>query len=490
MYTTVYPTAIPSRTNLPVWTDDVDDVEAIVVNDPVTELLACMTELGTLPSGSAASLAARLAVSLNDDGSLKSTLSPTFADLTLSGNLTVNGGNITSTTGALSFGNETLTTLGNVGFGAAHDANTKLKLTYSSAISTSYGQVIDYDFTGSGNLYGAHYGLKIDVQSTSTSAKNYGDLYGAYISAFDDSTSGCSNYNVRGLYVFADSDHATVPCYAAEFSATGLGVNYALYAAAANGSANYSFYGETGILFNTDGVRIGTNDTDHMIDEASNGAATADLYIGNKLIVVENSTPNLGATTIGDGGVTHYLAIAADGEIVLHGTARVTRHIYISPAILKLPAANYPSTGLVGLFPTLDYDAGATDESAYTEVEVPFRWDSSTDIEVEIAWTYEGSQDDGFVVWGIEYKGVKAGEAVTGAGTSITQKSAGTHTTGQMVRTTFSTKVLHGNIEADDDLGVRVYRHSSDGANDTLAVDAKLINVHLHMIMNKLGQPT
>jgi len=97
MYTTVYPTAIPNRTNLPVWVDDVDDVEALVVNDPVTELLACLTHLGTMPAGSAADLTTRLAVSLNDDGSLKSTLSPTFVDLTLSGDLAVNGNDITST---------------------------------------------------------------------------------------------------------------------------------------------------------------------------------------------------------------------------------------------------------------------------------------------------------------------------------------------------------------------------------------------------------
>ena len=83
MYTTVYPTDIPTRTSLPVYADDVDDVKAAVVNDPVSELIATQTELGKLPKGSCADLTARLAVSLADDGSLKTTLSPTFAGLTV-----------------------------------------------------------------------------------------------------------------------------------------------------------------------------------------------------------------------------------------------------------------------------------------------------------------------------------------------------------------------------------------------------------------------
>jgi len=89
-YDTNYLTTIPDLTDLPNYVDDVDDVEAKVVNDPKVELLACLTELGTLPKGSTASVKARLDVSLNDDGSLKSTLSPTFVNVSLT-NLTVSG---------------------------------------------------------------------------------------------------------------------------------------------------------------------------------------------------------------------------------------------------------------------------------------------------------------------------------------------------------------------------------------------------------------
>ena len=60
MYTTVYPTNIVTRTSLPVYVDDVDDVEAAVVNDPITELVAMQSEMGSLPKGTHASVKARL----------------------------------------------------------------------------------------------------------------------------------------------------------------------------------------------------------------------------------------------------------------------------------------------------------------------------------------------------------------------------------------------------------------------------------------------
>lgn len=66
-----YPTAIPDRTDIREVVDDVDDILAQDHNDPAAELIAALTELGTLPKGSAADVKTRLAISLNNDGSLK-----------------------------------------------------------------------------------------------------------------------------------------------------------------------------------------------------------------------------------------------------------------------------------------------------------------------------------------------------------------------------------------------------------------------------------
>jgi len=63
-----YPSAIKTFTTL---VDGVDDVLASHQNDPNAEITAVETELGTNPRGTAADVKARLAQSLNDDGTLK-----------------------------------------------------------------------------------------------------------------------------------------------------------------------------------------------------------------------------------------------------------------------------------------------------------------------------------------------------------------------------------------------------------------------------------
>lgn len=69
-YATAYPTAIPGYAELPIVTDYSDYYLAIYRNNPLAELLAALTALGTMPQGSAADLKTRLAQSLSDDGNL------------------------------------------------------------------------------------------------------------------------------------------------------------------------------------------------------------------------------------------------------------------------------------------------------------------------------------------------------------------------------------------------------------------------------------
>lgn len=175
----------------------------------------------------------------------------------------------------------------------------------------------------------------------------------------------------------------------------------------------------------------------------------------------------------------------AGGEITLLDTSRVINHLRIGAGNWKSGAAG-PTIGYEGVFVTLDFDAASDDEVFYT-VLVPFRWDSTTDIEFAVDWFYDGVQDNGTVCWGIEYKSIEAGEAVTGVGTTITKTSAGNHTTGQMVRTIFTSKILATNLNCCDSFGIRLYRDVSEG---TLTTDARGINSHFHFITNKLGKAT
>lgn len=86
----VYPAAIPSEVeDLPDRLDDIDWLFAARYNELKKELVAALTELGTDPAGNAVDLKTRLAISLDADGALITTLTPTFGALTLTNNLVV-----------------------------------------------------------------------------------------------------------------------------------------------------------------------------------------------------------------------------------------------------------------------------------------------------------------------------------------------------------------------------------------------------------------
>ena len=201
----------------------------------------------------------------------------------------------------------------------------------------------------------------------------------------------------------------------------------------------------------------------------------------------------IGGAHIGD--AINYTKIKSNGEINLYGTARIIRHLRIGAASWDR-GASAPSGSFEGVWATLDFDNSIDDEAHYTLI-IPYRWDSIVNIEFAVDWFYNGGanpgtvEDAGTVCWALEYKSIKAGELVTGTGITIAKTSAGNHSSDKMVRTIFTAKILASNLEAEDSLGLRLYRDVDGGGDvgDTLAVKARLINTHLHFVMNKLGQP-
>lgn len=226
----------------------------------------------------------------------------------------------------------------------------------------------------------------------------------------------------------------------------------------------------------------GGSEMELQITQASQGAGTADRS-PTTVVKIDNTK----STLVGDGGTTNYAKFASDGELGLHGTARVKRHTRVG-AGSWCGGTSAPTQGCEGAFMYLEFD-NSTDDEAYYVLPIPARWDDTTDIEFSLDWYYTGTQDNGTVCWALEYKSIKDGEAITGGTTTIAQTSTGTHTTGQMVRTTFTTKLLAANLERGDTIGLRVFR-DVDGGNDsgdTLAANARGINTHFRFIMNRLG---
>ena len=190
---------------------------------------------------------------------------------------------------------------------------------------------------------------------------------------------------------------------------------------------------------------------------------------------------------IGDVSGGNYLEIKSGGEINLHGTAKIERHLRVGAGSWS-GGASAPTQGFDDSFGYLEFDNSSDDDGFYTLI-VPWRWDTVTDVGFSVDWYYTGGQDNGTVCWAIDYKSIKAGEAVTGAGTIVAKTSAGTHTAGQMVRTVFTDKIPATDLEAGDTIGLKLFRDVDGGEDDgdTLATNARIINTHFHFTMDKLG---
>jgi len=191
---------------------------------------------------------------------------------------------------------------------------------------------------------------------------------------------------------------------------------------------------------------------------------------------------------IGDG--TNYTQFAADGEMTLHGTARVLRHIYIrSDTFKKVTGGSPPEDTLEGYFATVDFDDSSLEQVYYT-LNVPSRWAVGTDIAITVIWMHDANAPDAakFVRWGLDYRAVAVGEAVAGAVTTITQDQAALDANqGLRIDTAFATGILGANLATHDQVGIRFYR---DAPNDDYVGDARLIGVHFVFTLDKLGEAT
>ena len=194
---------------------------------------------------------------------------------------------------------------------------------------------------------------------------------------------------------------------------------------------------------------------------------------------IGNSSSN--AITIGD--AVNYTEIKADGEINLHGTARVTGHIRV-PAPGWSIGASAPTAGLVGVTRTLDFD-NSIDDEAYYSLITPYRMVSGSAINVEINWCYTGAQDDGTVCWGLDYTILPSGSVVAETSATITGTSSVGQMTGRLITTTLATGIT--GATSHDTVSMRFYRDESE---DTLATDAQLVLVHFHFTEDKLGEAT
>lgn len=191
---------------------------------------------------------------------------------------------------------------------------------------------------------------------------------------------------------------------------------------------------------------------------------------------------------IGDG--TNYTEIKTDGEINLHGTARVKKSIWLSAGGLKAPGS-HPATfiecGLTGVWSFANIGVEANQEQVSGTLKMPDEMDISIAPTFHIGW-HTGVANNGNVRWKLEYLWIAPNDdtcAVAQESLEITSTSSST--ADGFVFATFTGIDLPSST--DKAMLWRITRESVDGL-DTVADTVEMRGAALVYTANKLGEAT
>ncbi len=334
--------------------------------------------------------------------------------------------------------------------------------------------------------YGSIYGLWTEVQTWGTGS--YGSLYGTVpkITMF----SAGSAANIYGFSPQIGVRAGTV---------TNAFVLYAFPMSVTTGSlANaYSFYdaGQTiGVTSNWSYYNAGGADSYMGLDGATVmfGTTNTDLQIssdGTNGIIDVATSLRLGNIT------TNYTQIADDGELTLAGDARVMRSMDLEPVLATRPSANPPGEGTEDSFATHDFNP-TTEESVFFHLEIPHYYADAGIIHIHFDFFVDTAPASAqSVVWGVEYKKQSIGDNFDfDAGTTIsytqTSITTGTPANDKKVHQSAEVSLVTTGFVGGDYILLRLFRDADGtGGTDDFTSDARVIDYHIELLSDKLGEP-
>ena len=196
-----------------------------------------------------------------------------------------------------------------------------------------------------------------------------------------------------------------------------------------------------------------------------------------------------GVTAIGDGGIANYCQVKADGEVNLHGTARVIIDLWLDAGGIKAPGAK-PATfvelGLTGVWQFADAIA-ADQESISGTLKIPADMDRTYVPMFKVGWSADGVSP-GNCKWQLEYLWVAPGDDTSAAAEeTLTVVGAASSTSNGLIITAFSGINLPGST--DQAMFFKLTRLSGD-AEDTIVDTTEMRGRLFTYVSDKLGTAT
>jgi len=194
-----------------------------------------------------------------------------------------------------------------------------------------------------------------------------------------------------------------------------------------------------------------------------------------------------GVSCIGDPALVHYARFAADGELNLYGTARVTRMINLGIDGLATGAAA-PVVRRLGDF--YGYEFSLNDDGFVRPFEIPYDCDITAPINFKIHWYINEAYglSNGEIKWEIKYTPRAIGEVVNAG--SATLDTGDINIPGTALFLAENAVVIPAAALAFDDvIGIQVKRIALTGGVDP-AAEPVIVGLEITYIANKLGVAT
>lgn len=378
------------------------------------------------------------------------------------------------------------------------------RINYFANSETTDGVTITNGAYVSDNYYMIYGGLNPKAILNNALLNYIGNFNGIYIELQPYVTNTASNSRTitgKGIHIEISGQSA------------GTGTGYGGYFYCVNWpTANYGIYanGATGAVLAYGHYLVG-NDNAYDLGDSTKWVRSAylktRLYFRDTALGIYSQDDSFldlyadGAVRIGDsssGAPTNYARFAPDGELILAGTARVTKEIVLGSADLRMGASD-PGLVVEKLNAVLTgnyvgYYYGITDNSIFT-FTIPADWDPATDISIYIYWYINEAYatNSGEVQWRIKWSACPANEteAVDGAthtGT-IDYGDQNIPATSKFLTRTSAGTISAASLAAGDLVGINMDRVVLDGGNNP-AVDPVVVKVGVEYISNKLGAAT
>lgn len=191
------------------------------------------------------------------------------------------------------------------------------------------------------------------------------------------------------------------------------------------------------------------------------------------------------------GGAIDYVEFAADGQVTLHGTARVTKEFNLSLSALNTGSTK-PTETVYGV--TSGWAFSLNDFGYMAAFEVPLDWDSTTNIDISVHW-YDSeayATNSGEVNWRLRYQivGEDMSDTIGGTIGSLPFLDSGDvnlpTTAYRLTETMFS--IPAADLTAHHVVLGRLTRIALVGGNNPTAGEPVVLGMEVEYVANTLGE--